>query len=123
MAERATLKDVLNYEPDKYLADDEVALIQNAIKYNPTLLKVLRKILLPTYKDIELPNEELESDIFNQGRVWAQIPAEEAKILAVARQDAIAFVMNGLVKLRVIAGLEEESEESKAERRKKDSAK
>ena len=123
MAERATLKDVLNYEPEQYLSKEETDLIRNAIKYNPTLLKVLRKVFLPTFKDPELPNEELESDYFNQGRTWAQIPAEEAKILIVARQDAVGLVMNGLVKLRVIASIPEESEEEKAERTKKNSTK
>lgn len=121
--QRATLRDVLNYQPELYLSKEEQDLIRNVFKYNPNFLKILRKVFLPSLTDPELPNEELESDIFLQGRIWSQIPADEAKILIVARQETAQFIMNGLVKLRVIASTEEETEEEKTTRLKKDSTK
>lgn len=112
---------MLNYEPEKYISDDEIELLKNTFKYNPGLYKIVRKLFLPTFADIELPIEEIESDIFLQGKQWGMLPADEAKILMVARQEAIQFVMNGLLKLKNIASIEPETEEERAERLKKDS--
>lgn len=121
--ERATLSDVLNYLPDKYLSDEEIELLRNAFRYNPQLLKVLRKMFLPSMTDPELPNEELEADVFMKGKFWDQIPADEAKILIVARQDAVRYIMDCLVRLRSIAATDEEGAEAAKERAKKNSSK
>lgn len=122
--QRATLKQVVGeyYKPEEYLSEDELSLIRSTFSDN-RLVKVVRKILLPTIADPELPLEELASDTWLAGRAWAQIPAEEAKIMAVARQDAIEFIMGGLIKLKVIANQKPETEAEKAYRRTKDSAK
>ena len=121
--ERATLRELLNYEPDKHLSEDELELIRNTFKYNPKLLPILRKVFLPTVSDAQLPPEEFTKDVFNAGKLWDQLPADEAKILIVARQDAISFVMGGLIMLRNLATQTEETDEERKERRKKDSVK
>lgn len=121
--QRASLKDVINYQPEKYITDDELALVRATFKDNPKLLKVIRKIMVPTVSDPELPIENMGSDFFLQGREWAQIPAEEAKILMVARQDALQFILGALIKLQVIANEGELSPIQLAEKRKKDSSK
>ena len=119
----ARLQDVLNYEADSYFTPDEIALIQSTFA-DKKIINVLRKALLPSIGDLSLPLEQaLGSDFWLSGYQWQQIPADEAKILAVARQDTIKFIVGGLVKLRVIANVKEEDEVQAAYRRSKDSAK
>lgn len=123
MAERATLKDLINYEPDTYITKDETSLIRNTFKGNDALFKVLRKVLLPSVGDPNLPIEEIEKDMWLAGRDYSQIPAEEIKPIVLARQDAIKFVLGALIQLKIIANSAEETEIEKAYRRTKDSAK
>lgn len=119
--QRVALKDVLNYNPEQYLSDAEISLIKGTFKNNPQLLAVLRKLLIPTIADPSLPIEQMGDDTFGAGYQFEQIPAEEAKILVVARQDAIKFIIGGLIKLKIIASSEEETPMAAALRRSKDS--
>lgn len=123
MSERATLKDVINYEPEQYLSEDEMSLIRSTFKDNPRLIAVLRKLLWPTVTDAALPIEQMGNDGWNAGRDWAQIPADEAKILMCARQDAQQFIMGALIKLKVLANQTELTDVEKAYRQSKDSTK
>lgn len=116
-------KSVLNYEPESFFTEEEKALVRSTFKDNPRLLTVLRKYLLPSVGITELPLEEMQNDIWLQGREWAQIPADEAKILMVARQEAIKFVQNGIVRLKMAANTPERSKEEIELQRRKDSAK
>lgn len=100
--ERVRLADVIGYDPQKYLQDDEVALIQQYFKGDSHLIKILRKIFIPTLNDEQLPIEQMGQDAW-MTRNWDQIPADEAKILMVARQDALKFIIGGLINLKVIA--------------------
>ena len=118
---RAELKDVINYAPDQYLNDAEIAVIQQVFKGNHFLINTLRKVLWPTYYDAQTPLEMFGKDMFDAGRDWAAIPAEEAKILAVARQDAMKFVMGGLIHLKTIANQQSESPDEAALRQQKNS--
>ena len=119
--QRATLKDVIGYTPESYFTDDETALIKATFNQNPKLIKVLRKVFFPTLQDPDLPLESLNDDVFNAGRVWSQIPADEAKILAVARQDAMQFILGGLIKLKVMANQKDDDPVEAAFKRSKDS--
>jgi len=121
--EPASLREVINYTADKYITDEETQLIKATFKYNPQLLNVLRKIMLPTMSDPNLPIEEIGRDAWLVGKQWDTIPAEEAKILAVARQDTIKFVIGGLIALKNIASQEEETPEEKKIRAAKNSSK
>src|SRR5579883_2826526 len=94
--QKAKLEDVLNYQPEQYLSPDDLGLIRSTFK-DQRVMKVIRKVFLPTIADPEMPVEELTSDMWFANRNWEQVPAEEAKILMVARQEAIKFIMTALV--------------------------
>jgi hypothetical protein len=117
------LQDIINYEPETYLSEDEVALLRSTFKDNPRLIKLLRKLMVPSVGDPELPVEEMGNDTWLAMRDWAQVPAEEAKILMVARQEAIKFIFGGIIKIKMLANSAEESPFSKELRRKQDSTK
>lgn len=119
----ASLSDLLNYKPEQYLSEGELSLIQSTFRNNPKLIAVLRKIFVPTIADPDLPIEQMGDDTFGAGYQWQQIPADEVKILVVARQDAIKFIMGGLIKLKIIASSSDENPMEAALRRSKDSTK
>lgn len=121
--EKATLRDVINYDPEQYLSEDEVALIRSTFKDNKRLLAVLRKVLLPTISDPSLPIEELGHDVYLLNIEWAQIPESEIKPIMLARADAIRFVLGALIKLKVIANSDGESPYARELRKKQDSTK
>ena len=121
--EKASLKDMLNYAPEKYISDEEVEIVRNTFKYNPQLFGIIRKCFLPTFSDPLLPLEEMETDIFLQGKNWGMMPQEEVKALVVARQEAVQFVMSGLVKLKMLANIEGKDEAIVEANKKKDSTK
>lgn len=121
--EKTTLSDIINYDPDTYLSLDELALIRSTFKDNPRLIKVLRKLMVPSVGNPELPVEEMGNDAWIAMRDWSQIPADEAKILMVARQEALKFIFGGMIKLKMIANSSDESPMSAQLRRKQDSTK
>lgn len=121
--EKAQLRDVLNYEPEQYLSEDEVALIRSTFKDNKRLLTILRKVLLPTISDPSLPVEEMGHDVYLAALDWAQIPNEQVKTIMLGRSEAIKFVMGALIKLKVIANSVDESPYQKEIRKRQDSAK
>lgn len=117
----ARLKDVLNYEPDKYLSDAEMEWIRATFLKNPLAITTLRKLFLPTVYD--LPVEEMQNDIFMFGIDWRSLPNEEAKSMAAARQDAISIIMNGLVKLQMFANLPVENPDERERKARINSSK
>jgi len=119
----ARLSDIVSYEPDKYLSDDEIKLIKDTFKGNTKLFKVLRKVLMPTISDPDLPIEEFGKDLFLVGREYAQIPAAEMKQVVLAREEAVKFICGGLISLKQISSMQEESPYAKEARQKKDSSK
>lgn len=123
MSQPANLKDVLPYDPETYLSKDEVDLIRNTFQGNEKLIKVLRKLFLPTAFDPELPIEEIGGDVWMANFDFTQMQSSEIKPLVLGRQDAIKFVIGGLIKLKVIANQTQETEMEAAYRRSKDSTK
>jgi hypothetical protein len=121
--QRASLRDVLNYEPEQYLSADELALIKSTFKDNQKLLNVLRKVMLPTISDPSLPVEEVANDSLLAGVDWQSMPSEHVKAILQGRQEAIKFIAGGLIRLRMLSSESEESPYQKALRMKKDSAK
>jgi hypothetical protein len=119
----ASLKDVLPYEPEQYLSADEVTLLRNTFGGNEKLIKVLRKVFLPTAFDPELPMEEMGGDVWMANFDFTQMQSSEIKPLVLGRQDAIKFVLGGLIKLKVLANQSEETAMEAAFRRSKDSTK
>lgn len=112
---------MLNYEAETYLKDGEIAWLQSTFKDNPVGINILRKCFLPTV--IDLPIEELVNDIWFKGIDFIQMPNEEVKSQIVGRQDAIKFIMGGLINIKQIANMKVESKEELAERARKESNK
>lgn len=121
--QRATLRDVINYEPEMYLSSDEMALIKSTFKDNPKLIAVLRKVFLPTMSDPSLPIEEISNDVLLTGVDWQGMPTEHIKPILLGRMEAIKFVAGGLIKLKMLSNASEPNPYAEALRRKKDSAK
>lgn len=121
----ASLSDLLNYEPDTYIKSDDITLIKNTFRgeVGNRLIKVLRKILLPSVGDPDMPIEEMGQDVWMVGRDYGAIPSEQVKSIVLARQEAIKFVMGGLIKLKVIASDKKETGLETALRQQKDSSK
>jgi hypothetical protein len=119
----ATLRDVLNYEPETYLSEDDMQWIRDTFKNNHKAISIVRKIFLPYYAD--LPVEEMTKDVwFSGGFDPAMMSEKEAKSLIVARQDMIKQVMGGLIQLKMLANTERaETAAEKALRKQKDSNK
>lgn len=117
---RASLTDVLNYEPEQYFSEDELMLIRNTFR-SPVVINLLRKVFIPTISDPELPLEDFGNDMFLAGREYAQIPDGEIKSIVLARQDAIKFIMGALVKLKVIANTPDMTPEQKKLQQKQNS--
>lgn len=122
-SEKVKLRDLLGYEAETYLSQEEVDLIRNVFKYNPQLIKVLRKVLIPTIHDLELPIEELGKDAWMMGLDFQSMQESEIKSIVLGRQEGIKFVIGGLISLKNIASQEEESEQDKKLRDAKNSTK
>lgn len=116
------LQDVLNYDIDTYLTPEELHLIQNTFNDN-RVLKVLRKVMLPSVGDLELTPEEFSKDVWLNGRDYSMIPDAEIKSIVLARQEAIKFIMGGLINLKIMANLKKETQMEKTLREKKNSSK
>lgn len=119
--EASKLSDVINYTPDEYFSADEVSLIQGLLK-DKRVMRVLRKVLIPTICDPDLPLEQFGNDIFLSGRNYAQIPEAELKSVILAREDAVRIVAGGLIRLSVIANSPVNDTVEEAYKRSKDSA-
>lgn len=120
--QQAKLSDILGYKAETYFSPDEMALIQNTFK-DRRVINVLRKALLPSVGDATLPVEEFGNDVWLTGRDYSQIPDSEVKSVVLARQEAIKFIMGGLIKLKVMANSQVEDPMAEALRRSKDSSK
>lgn len=121
-AKGAGLRDVINYQPDDYFSPDELSLIRSTFK-DKRVLNVLRKMLVPSVSDPDLPLEEFGKDFFLAARDYASIKEEDLKAIVLGRQEALKFIMGGLIQLKVIANSKAASPEEEAYRRSKDSTK
>jgi hypothetical protein len=121
--QKASLKDVLNYDVETYFTPDEISFIKSTFKDNKKIIAVLRKALIPTFSDPDLPLEEVGKDMWMAGINMAQVPQDELKILVLARQEAIKFIVGALIQLKMLANTKEESPMEAALRRSKDSTK
>lgn len=107
---RASLRDVINYEPETYYTPAEIAFIRSTFKGNKALFQVLRKALIPTISDPDLPLEQWSEDFLSKNRNWDSIPESERNTLVVARMEALKFIVGGLIALKVLANSEETTE-------------
>lgn len=123
LMQKARLEDILNYDVETYLRPEEMTLIKNTFRDNPLLLRVLRKVLLPSIGDLDLPPEEIGKDLWLTGVNWEQVTEQEAKPIALGKQLAIKYVMGALINLKMIANDKTETPQQKAMRETKDSSK
>ena len=121
--QRASLQDVINYIPEQYFSEDELNLIRNTFRGNSALFKVLRKVFIPTISDPELPIEKFGDDFFLSGRQYASIPENEIKSIVLAREEALKFIVGGLIQLKNMSNTKVETDEQIKTRLKKDSVK
>ena len=119
----ASLNDMLSYKSESYYTEAEIGLIRRTFQDNPALLRVIRKTFIPTISDPDLPIEEFHKDWMINGKSWTQIPADERASMVLARQEAIEFIIGGLIFLKNLANVKEETPEQKELRRTKDSNK
>lgn len=85
---------------------EDMALLRATFKDNEPLLKLLRKVFLPNQVDESLPIGQVAG-------VWMDIDfrgmsAEDAKAIAIARQDIIKTVEFYLQQLNVLANTSDE---------------
>lgn len=118
-----TTKEVLGESLATYVTLEDALLIRNTFKDNPRLLRVLQKIFIPTIQDPEMTPESMGADSWMDGKNWDAVPVDEIKALVVARQDTIKQVMGGLIRIKTISNVSEESLNETAQRRIKDSTK
>lgn len=117
------IEDVLGETFETYLTVEDAEIIRTAFKGNKKLFRALSKIFIPTIQDPEMVPESMAEDFWMSGKQWDMIPADEAKALIVARQDAIKHVMGGMIRIKAIASVKDESMQEVANRRLKDSSK
>ena len=118
-----SIEDVLGDAFETYLTLEDAKLIRDTFKDNPRLLRTLQKVFIPTISDPEMPPEQMASDFWMQGKDWASLPVEEVKALVSGRQDALQFILGGLLRIKSIANTKEESLQEMAKRRQQDSNK
>ena len=107
-------------EKEMRITPDEIKVIRDTFKGNQPLLKVLRKIFLPSY-DPNAPlgqTVDLWMGIETQGKTDAEIARN-----TLVREQLIRHVESQLIQLDFLAKSEEETEEQKIARQKKDSTK
>lgn len=125
MAEPAKLEDIISYTPETYFSEEELELIRGVFNgpSGARLLKVIRKALLPTISDPDLPVEEMAKDIFMSAVDFRQMQVDEVKATAMGLQLTVKLIAGALMQLKNIANIQEESPQNREQRRRKDSAK
>lgn len=123
-SQSASLQDVISYTPETYFKDDEIEIIRSIFNgpRGTKLTEIMRKAMLPVYTDSELPIEEYGKDPFLSMFNFSLMQQEETKSSVMGLQLAIKFVLGGLINLKHIANIKEETPANRAERRAKDSA-
>lgn len=118
-----TIDDVLGEAFETYLTIEDANIIRTAFKDNPRLMRAIQKIFIPTIQDPEMKPESMADDFWLSGTEWEAIPADETKAMVVGRERAIKHVMGGLIRIKSIANVKEETLQETANRRSKDSTK
>ena len=122
--QQVKLEDILAYTPDTYFSDDDLTFLRGRFNgpEGSRLLRLIRKIMLPTVSDPELPIEEIGKDIFMSAIDFKSMPEDQVKPVVMGLQLTVKAVMGGLIQLRNLANVKEETAESRAQRRARNSA-
>lgn len=125
----ASLDDVLGavegYQREEYYTADEMSWLRQTFGgvQGGKNVNTLRKIFLPTLHDIGLPIEQLLNDVWMLDVNFKDVPGEQIKPIVMGRQEALKFIMNGLVKIKVLGSTGSKTKEQIAADRAKDSTK
>lgn len=99
------------------ISKEERQLLSQHFKGNDGLLKLLRKIFVTPY-DLDAPIGRA-TDPRTSGVRFADLPADEAKIRALAREEVIQVMERGLVQIQFLANQTDKTpDELEAESRK-----
>lgn len=112
------------YQPPLLFSDEEMKLMRTTFGgQNNELMKLLRRIFLPTLLDPDVPEEFGSNDMW-MDRDWSIIPVEEVKPIVLARQETIKWVLGSLIRLRTMSNSPEGITLAElAEKQRKDSSK
>ena len=117
------LKDIINYTPKTYITKEELNWVKSTFGGEDNKgLMIIRKFLLPSLRDPELPVEEMDKDIWMKFD-FLSMSVNEVKDIAASIQVATKLVAGALIDLTRAANQVEETEMEAAYRRSKDSAK
>lgn len=123
--QKAELSDIISYTPETYFSEEELELIRAHFN-GPSgrkLLKVVRKALLPTISDPELPVEELAKDMFMSAVDFRMMQENEVKPTVMGLQLSAKIIAGALMQLQSLANVAPEDEKTRKAREAKDSAK
>lgn len=122
---KASIEDIVGYKAETYLTEKEIKIIQSV--FNGTqgkdILKIIRKIMMPSSLDPELPIEEMGKDMFMSKVDFVQLSVEESKAISMGLQLTTKIVFGGLIQLKQLAQIQEETPADKAARLARNSSK
>lgn len=123
--DKVNLEDVLSYTPESEFTTDDLAVIRSHFNgaQGQKLVRILRKVFLPTISDLELPVEKMMADVLMVGIDFKAMDDKQIKSIVMGRQEAIKIVLGGFIQLRNIANVSNESPEEKTARLAKNSSK
>ena len=117
--QRQQLVDYHKSVAERWINEEDRALIRQHFKGNRKLLMVLKKFILPAYSDPNMPFE-FTSDAFVKGLQIESLSVEEVKAIWSARQIVIQWFGQALGEIDAVANQEEETEEQSKRRRAQD---
>ena len=97
---------------------EEMAELKRAFGGNEFLLKLLRKIFIPSFRE-DVPLGQ-EADMW-MDMDFKQVQMDELKTLVVARQELMKYLIARIVQIKGLANWKEESQEEREQRMRKDS--
>lgn len=121
---KAKLEDIISYTPESYFTQDDLALLRSHFNgpQGLKLLQVIRKAVLPTISDPNLPIEELGKDIWMSAVDFKQMQESEVKPTVLGLQVAVKVLVGSLIQLRDLANVKEETATERALREKRNSS-
>lgn len=122
--EMASIEEIVGYKPETYLSDEEIEIIRTVFagRQGAILMHILRKVLMPTVLDPDLPIEEMGKDMWLNQIDFKTLSADEAKAISMGLQMTTKAIFGSLIQLKQLALVKEESPEDRAARRRKNSA-
>lgn len=103
------------------VSKEEKQLLAQHFRGNDGLLKLLRKIFVTPF-NFDAPIGQATDSLIS-GVNFADLPAEEAKIRILARQESLGVLDRGLIQIQFLANDKEKTPDELEKERNKNSAK